>query len=237
MEIDGKVEKSWRRQQVWILATVAVAVFCFLKAAALSHSETFAATEAEILQSFRSARDPQETIGPVWLRVTAIDLTALGGTPVITLLTVLVCAYFLLRWRWRRAFFVAGAISLGAIFNSLLKALYDRARPDVVPHLTEVASASFPSGHSMMASITYLTLGALLARSTDSRRERVYFYSVSAALTLLIGFTRVFLGVHYPSDVVAGWAGGFAWAVLCSVMALRLEDMGRLHPARGHAGD
>jgi undecaprenyl-diphosphatase len=210
------------------LAALGAAVAVFIKAVALSRSAGFGEIEESILQAFRQAEDPTQVIGPDWLHGAAIDFTALGGTPVVTLIAMLVVGYCLLRRNWRNGLFVAVAIGLGAVFNSILKALYARARPDVVPHLTEVTSASFPSGHSMMASITYLTLGALLARASESHRERAYFIIVAVLLTVLVGFTRVFLGVHYPSDVLAGWSAGIAWALACSAVALWLQHRGEL---------
>ena len=106
---------------------------------------------------------------------------------------------------------------------AIAMALFDRTRPDVVPHLVEVSSASFPSGHSMLSMTTYLTLGALLAEVQTERRFRIYVLAWAVALALLVGWSRVFLGVHWPTDVLAGWTAGAAWALLCWAVAQALH--------------
>jgi undecaprenyl-diphosphatase len=105
------------------------------------------------------------------------------------------------------------------LLNLLLKLGFDRPRPDLVPHLTEAYQTSFPSGHSMSSAATYLTLGAMLARVQPSRRLKIYFLSLAIAVMLLVGFSRVYLGVHWPSDVLAGWAAGAIWALACWLLA------------------
>src|SRR5207245_2521008 len=117
-----------------------------------------------------------------------------------------------------------GALSAG------LKWWFGRKRPEIVPHLVNVGSASFPSGHSMLALVTYLTLGALLARFVARRRSRTYCVAVSLLLALLVGLSRVYLGVHYPTDVLAGWSAGLAWALPCWLVARYLQYRGKVKP-------
>jgi undecaprenyl-diphosphatase len=112
------------------------------------------------------------------------------------------------------------------LLSTLLKDVFDRPRPSVVPHLSYVATSSFPSGHSLMAAVVYLTLGSLLARLVQSARLKLYFLSVAVVLACLVGMSRVYLGVHYPTDVLAGWAAGLAWAVLCWLLARYLQQRG-----------
>ena len=118
---------------------------------------------------------------------------------------------------------VAIAAGGGGFLSTVMKQLFGRDRPDVVPHLVAVTSSSFPSGHSMLAAIVYLTLGALLARFAARRRTRVYLLTVALFVTFVVGSSRVYLGVHYPTDVLAGWCIGSAWALTCWVAANRLE--------------
>jgi undecaprenyl-diphosphatase len=88
----------------------------------------------------------------------------------------------------------------------------------------------------MASAVIYLTLGALLARFAVRRRVRVYVVGVSLLLTLLIGITRVFLGVHYPSDVLAGWSAGLGWALLCWLVARYLQYRGAVEAPGSQRG-
>ena len=184
--------------------------------------DTFALDKL-ILRGLRTDSDPGLPIGPVWLKATAIDITALGGVTVLTLVTVLVAGYLVADRKAYQALFVAAAISSGAVVSTALKAFFVRARPEVVPHLVEVTSASFPSGHAMNSAMVYLTLAALVARSQELVTVRLYLLSIAILLTMLVGTTRVYLGVHWPSDVIAGWCIGAIWAVFCSLIAKFLE--------------
>jgi undecaprenyl-diphosphatase len=182
--------------------------------------------DEQILRACRQLEDPSVPIGPRWLRTAALDLTAMGGVTVLALLNIVALGYLGLRGKWNSFWLMLASVCGGGIGNALLKDLFGRARPTVVPHLAEVNSMSFPSGHSMLAAITYLTIGAMLARAADGYREKVYILSLSIAMTLIIGLTRVYLGVHYPSDVLAGWCAGIAWAILCLLGAKLLERFG-----------
>ena len=146
-----------------------------------------------------------------------------GGTAVLTLVVLLTVAFLMLRRKWASAVLVLIASVGGTVLSTLLKSLFQRARPSVVPHLTEVTSLSFPSGHSMLSAVIYLTLGALLARTTKDRKVKGFFLLTALGLTLLVGLTRVYLGVHYPTDVLAGWCAGTTWALLCVTLARWLQ--------------
>jgi len=183
-----------------------------------------------VLRLLRSARDPSVPIGPTWLVQAAIDVTALGGTTVLALFLVIVIGYLALEHRRDAIALVVAATAGGGILAEGLKWWFGRERPAIVPHLVNVGSASFPSGHSMLALVTYLTLGALLARFVQRRRTRTYCIVVSLLLALFVGLSRVYLGVHYPTDVLAGWSLGLAWALLCWLVARYLQYRGRVKP-------
>jgi undecaprenyl-diphosphatase len=147
----------------------------------------------------------------------------MGGVWGLTLITLFVTGFLIVARKYATAGFVALSVIGGALLGTGLKALFDRPRPDLVPHLVEVSNASFPSGHAMNSAVVFLTLGALLASTHRSRRVRIYLISVAVGLTLAVGFSRVYLGVHWPSDVVAGWCIGAAWAILCWIAARLLQ--------------
>ena len=179
-----------------------------------------------VLRLLRSQDDPNVPIGPSWLVQVAIDVTALGGTAVLALILMIVVGYLALERRYDALVLVVVATAGGGLLGEGLKWWFARKRPEIVPHLVNVGSASFPSGHSMLALVTYLTLGALLARFIPHRRSRVYCVVVS----LLVGLSRVYLGVHYPTDVLAGWSAGLAWALPCWLVARYLQYRGRVKP-------
>ena len=179
--------------------------------------------DQRILLWFRTPGDLSDPIGPETLEVVVRDITALGGLFVLALLTLAACGYLWIRNRHRLAIYVATAVAGGSLLNTVLKHLFSRPRPDLVPHETAAALSSFPSGHAMMATIVYLTLGALLASATDDRRIKLYILSWSVFLTVLVGVSRIYLGVHWPTDILAGWVAGATWALLCLIGSRRFR--------------
>lgn len=178
-----------------------------------------------VLKSLRQPDAPDQLIGPPWVEQSLRDLTALGGVTVLTMVTFIVCIYLWIDGEWKLSLFAFFAVASGTILTFALKDVFDRPRPQLVPHiLVSVSSYSFPSGHAMASAIVYLTLGAMLTESQPRWRIKAYVMAVALLLTFSIGTTRVFLGVHYPTDVLAGWAGGFAWAYACRVLS-RLGTM------------
>ncbi|WP_082505075.1 phosphatase PAP2 family protein [Aureimonas sp. Leaf324] len=210
---------------------ISASLFGFLTIASeMREGETHAFDDA-ILRALRSPTDPADPIGPFWVEAIMRDLTALGGYTVLSLILLLAVTYLLMKGKRASALMMAVAVVGGVILSNLLKIGFDRQRPDVVAHLVDVHSLSFPSGHAMLSAVTYLTLGALLARSERGIVMRAYFMGVAIVLTLLIGSSRVYLGVHYPTDVLAGWCAGSAWAFLCWWMARWLQHRGSVEPS------
>jgi len=185
--------------------------------------ETHAFDQA-LLLALREIHDPATPIGPTWLREVARDITSLGGAAFLSLLTLASVGFLLLCRKYAAALLAAAAVVGGALLSITLKIGFDRPRPDLVPHAVEVYSASFPSGHAMLASTTYLTLGALLAAVQSDRRTKVYLMSWAILLGILVGLSRIYLGVHWPTDVLAGWCVGSSWALLCGSVALWLQQ-------------
>jgi len=175
--------------------------------------------DARVLLAFREVGDPANPIGSEKVEGWVRDITALGGTAVLVLLTGLVILYLVMAGKWQIALFVLAAVGGGQIVSTLLKLGIDRPRPDLVPHLMLETSRSFPSGHAMMSAVTYLTLGSLLARIVRERRLKIFLLTVAVLLTFVVGVSRIYLGVHWPSDVLAGWCAGFAWAMIWWLIA------------------
>jgi undecaprenyl-diphosphatase len=178
------------------------------------------------LQAMRVPGDPKTPIGPKWMHEVGRDLTALGGIAVISLMVAAVVGFLWLRQLYGAMWLVLAATLSGLAASTLLKLFFERERPTSVAHLSHVMTHSFPSGHSMLSAVVYLTLGALLGRIVEGWRFKAYFLIVALLLTILVGISRVYLGVHYPTDVLAGWSAGLAWAVLCWLVARFLQRRG-----------
>jgi len=181
-----------------------------------------------LLLALRASGDPGDPLGPAWVEEMFRDFTALGGTGVLGLLTVASVGYLWLTGLRRVAVFLVLAIVGGLLLSLALKTGFHRPRPDLVSHGAMIYTSSFPSGHSMLSAVVYLTGGALLAVVHAARRVRVYLIGCSILATLLVGVSRVYLGVHWPSDVLAGWAAGAAWAAACWLMAQWFQERGRI---------
>jgi undecaprenyl-diphosphatase len=179
--------------------------------------------DEQVLRSLRRADDPSRPIGPAWFQAGALDITGLGSGTVLGLVVVSVIGFLLLQGLYRTALFILVASAGGWWLNWALKEVFQRPRPEVVPHLRDVLSLSFPSGHAMTSAAVYLTLGALLMRIAHRRATKVYCIAVAMFVTVLVGASRVYLGVHYPSDVLAGWLVGLSWALLCWLVERAIE--------------
>ncbi len=172
----------------------------------------------------RQPDNPEYLRGPHWVDEAVRDLTALGGAAVLTLTIVFVFGYLLLKQSYRSAALVIIATACGLLLSLLLKDFFLRDRPDIVPALMVETSPSFPSGHSMLSAVVYLTLGSLLSRLETSSRIRTYTITIAILATLIVGVSRVLLGVHYPTDVIFGWTMGFFWASLCWFVMIVLQE-------------
>ncbi len=217
----------------WTLALLglgAAALWAFIELAdEVLEGETSSLDETIILM-LRDPDDRTDPIGQPWLEEMMRDFTGMGGVGFLTLITMAVIGFLLFARKPKAALAVVVAIGGGILISSLLKAGFDRPRPDLVPHGSLVYTASFPSGHSMMTATVTLTLGAMLARTLPRRRLRAYIISVCILVTLLVGISRVYLGVHWPTDVLAGWLVGSAWALICGALMLRMQRSGMTEP-------
>lgn len=176
-----------------------------------------------LLRSLRRPAQPQQLRGPGWVEEVARDVTALGGVPVLVGACLAISGYFLITRKRGAALLIFVSSFGGMLLGLALKRLFARPRPEVVPHLMDVSLEAFPSGHSLMSAVVYLTLGLLAAEWAPGVLAKVYVFLLAALLTGAIGVSRVLLGVHYPTDVMAGWCVGLSWALLCWLVAKALE--------------
>ena len=210
------------------LAAAAFSVWLFLELADdVAEGETRDFDEA-VLLAFREDEDRDDPLGPAWVEELARDVTGLGSSVVLAFATLAVAGFFLLQRKWHLAIYVAAAVTSGLVASSLLKAGFDRPRPDLVAHGQYVYTSSFPSGHSMLSAVAYLTLGALLAGAQTERSMRLYVLGLAVILALAVGVSRIYLGVHWPTDVLGGWAAGTGWALLCWAVSRHLRERGRI---------
>lgn len=219
------------RLELWTLVITALALlslWAFVEIADEVLEGSAARLDERVLLSLRNPADLSDPLGPWWFEEMTRDLTALGGIAVLVGMTLLVAGYLLVARRVKTAAFVVIAVSTGIGLSLLLKDVFDRDRPDLVPHGTDVVTASFPSGHSMMSALVWLTVAALLARVQPNRRLKAYVLGAALLVTLLVGVSRVYLGVHWPTDVLAGWTAGAAWALSFWAGARFLQTRGTL---------
>jgi len=179
------------------------------------------ALDTRILLALREPGHPDDPIGTRSFQEAMRDVTALGGVTVMTLVTIVGVLAFLMHRRRRHAAIMAATVLLAWISSEGLKTLYGRPRPDLVPHGSYVYSASFPSGHSTLSAATFLTLAVLIASLEPNRATKWLVFVLAGALVLGIGISRVYLAVHWPSDVLAGWSLGAAWALAAWTALLR----------------
>lgn len=223
------------REELWLLlggVALLLVVFLVMQLAAEVLEGDTEDFDKRILQALREADDPSQPIGPAWLEIVALDLTSLGSVTVLGLTVAAVAGFLFLQGLRRYAAFVLVASAGGWVLNFFLKELFGRPRPQVVPHLREVVTLSFPSGHALTSAAIFLTLGALLMRIATNRITKFYCMAIAVTAAVLVGATRVYLGVHYPTDVLAGWLIGLSWALLCWLVERALDRKAGLRRER-----
>lgn len=218
---------GWLRDPlvVAVLIGVLAGVWGFLHIAHEVREQETRQFDESILLALRQPGNPSDPLGPPAVEEMARDLTALGGFTLLTGVTVMAAGVALFAGKTKLALLGTLSISLGAVAMRFLKQGFDRPRPELVEHAVRVTNASFPSGHSMMAAMVYLTLGILLSRTQPKRRVRAFILTVSILIPALVGISRVYLGVHWPTDVLAGWMLGGIWALGFWLVAMRADPL------------
>ena len=168
-----------------------------------------------VLLALREPGLPKDPLGPDWLTTAAADVTALGSLIVLALVVLVISGLFLSLGHRRQAAIMLLASIGGLVWSESIKAILDRTRPEEAYRVVAAMNASFPSGHTLLSASVYLTLGALVASFAQKRRVRAFALVTAIVLTGLVGLSRVFLGVHWASDVMGGWCLGGAWALAC----------------------
>jgi len=220
---------NWK-PEVAVMALAGCGLLVFLRLALYVGMGEVDELDRRILLGLRNAADPALTLGPPWIGEMVRDFTAFGGFTAVTLLTLASAGGLWLAKKRRTALTALLAVAGGIAINYFLKELFHRARPDLVPHGSYVTSSSFPSGHSLVSAVTFLTLGAVLANVQPRPALKIYVFSLALALTGMVGFSRVYLGVHWPSDVLAGWCAGLVWSALVWWITRRFQRKGTIEP-------
>jgi undecaprenyl-diphosphatase len=223
---------EWTRNKDLVLLLLSfacvVSAWLFIALAGEVREGDTDALDKAILQAFREPNDLSNPIGSRRAEEAVRDITALGSVTILSLFSGVVIVFLLFTRRFNACLLLVAALGGGFLLNWSLKNFFNRPRPEYVTPLHYVDSHSFPSGHSLLAAVVYLTLGALVARLLPKRRQKIYVLGVAVLLTFLVGVSRVYLGVHYPSDVLAGWTVGLLWSILCWLVARQLQRRGKV---------
>jgi len=211
--------------EIRVLLTIFLIISCLWIFFIIANAVSAGSTQKFDVTIIEHLRNPEDNTprGPIWLPDMMRDITSLGGGTVITIITLIVIFYLLILKKYNELLLVLAAVLGGTVIGLGLKELFGRERPDIIFRLVDVNSLSFPSGHSMMSTVIYLSLAVLLARIESERKVRVYIVSIALFLSFIIGVSRVYLGVHYPTDVIGGWTIGLAWAAVCWFIAKYLQ--------------
>jgi undecaprenyl-diphosphatase len=206
------------------LVVIALGVLAFIGIAdEMSEGDSHAFDMAVLQALHPDAANPADPVGPFWLDHAAADLTALGSVAVLTMLALGAAGFLVLHRRWIEAVIIAVGFGGGLTISQVLKTFFGRERPPEIYRAAEILNASFPSGHALLSAVVFLTLGAMLAETAKGRAARIYVMVVAIALVVVVGLSRIYLGVHWTTDVLAGWAAGGAWATACWLIERRLK--------------
>ena len=204
------------RAELVVVAALGLLTLCIMGFMELADDVAEADTRAfdqAILDSVRAPGDPSDPIGPHWLEIAMADVTALGAVAVLGIVALVVAGFLFIQRRPLAGVTLLTALLGGVAMSQSLKLLFGRERPPLPYQAAEAVNASFPSGHAMLSAVAYLTIGAIVAKALPRRRLKTYVMTVAVLLTLIVGLSRVYLGVHWASDVLGGWMVGAAWAI------------------------
>jgi undecaprenyl-diphosphatase len=223
-----RAARASKKSTLIAILAIACLLFAFGVIAQNVSAGTSLAFDQKVVLALRDPGNPSAPVGPAWAQEAARDLTSLGSIIVLLIMTFAVAIYLFLARTYAAAWLLLVTVFGGMAMNGLLKLAFARPRPDHVYQAARVFTSSFPSAHAELSAITYLTMAALLAQSQSSFKIGLYFIALAILLTISIGVSRVYLGVHYPTDVLGGWCIGAAWALACWVLMTWLQRGGRI---------
>ena len=201
------------------LAGALILLFALLATAVSLHLSM--GFDRAIILSLRNMENIARPLGPDWLPETMRDITSLGSVVVALGFAAILSGYLLLTGYRGAAALLFGSAVGALLLNDLLKFAIDRPRPDAILQTARVFTSGFPSGHATLSSVTYISAAALFGRLYHERRVRTYLIAISILVVALIGFSRIYLGLHFPTDILGGWCIGAAW-VSSSYPAIRM---------------
>jgi undecaprenyl-diphosphatase len=202
---------------IFIILLTGVILLCLVSLSVVSGKINF--LDNSILLSFRNARNTSIPAGPEWLLSFMLDVSALGSATIVFLVTILTSGLLILKNKYSSLRVILFAFIGGGIIELLMKEIFSRQRPQIVLHFVNVNSLSYPSGHSAMSAIIYISLIFIIFTLDIKTSIKIYFLYSAVFLILIIGISRIYLGVHYPSDVLGGWALGLIWSSISVILA------------------
>jgi len=209
-----------KSNKILIILSISILLFCLI--AVLESTGLTKHFDKSILLSFRQSGDNSIPAGPVWLLDFMTDISFLGSVTVIILITLFVSVFFIIKKNLTLLWVILFAAIGGGALDLILKEIFARPRPEVVPHLVNASTWSFPSGHSVMSAVVYISLAVIFIPANLNNRLKKYILTSAIILSLLIGISRIYLGVHYPTDVLGGWILGAIWSCISVVFASRI---------------
>ncbi len=201
------------------LFVIGLGLWAFLELADMVEDAGGRGLDQRILTWLRPHDDLSRPIGPWWLNEAMADITSLGGIAVLGLFALIAAGFLLMRRRHGSVLRLIAALVGGVVLSEGLKDVFERDRPAQAFRTVETLNASFPSGHALLSTVFYLTLAVMIARTLRRRRLKAYVVGAGVLLALLVGISRVYLGAHWASDVLAGWSVGAAWAMALWLVA------------------
>lgn len=215
----GKLNKN--RNNIPEIIFVSSLILFLILTAAVSFNLTLS-FDKTVLLSLRNKNNLSVPLFNTWLLPLMRGITFLGNSDSVTVITFLLAVYLIVKKEFGLLGIILAAIISGSLIDLFLKWYFARNRPEIVPHLVTAYYYSFPSGHAFISAVLYPAVAIIFIRITDNITVKTYITVITVLLVLLIGFSRIYLGVHFPSDVIAGWLIGLCWSSWLWILAKKM---------------